>query len=338
MKTVIRMLLVATALAVLSACSTFSDTGRDEYARSQGKDPAASADEASPSEKPEPPYDVRPLLKPAKKYFGVAADGAPAKMTAIESFAKSAGKKPNLVEFYSAWGDRYESRLVQNSWDYGALSFIAWEPFKVSLKEIAAGKEDAYLRDYASSVKELNLPVAISFAHEMNGFWYEWGTKKATAKEFVAAWKHVHDVFDEVGATQVIWVWSPNIITPMPKVKLEPYWPGDGYVDWVGVIGYYAATGPSTYATLFEPTMAQIRGFTKKPFIIAETAAQAGERKPTDIKDLFRGTAQRDDVIGFVWFNFDKETDWRIESGPLSKKTFREQSVNGAFGFDVAKP
>ncbi|NEB78094.1 beta-mannanase [Streptomyces sp. SID14478] len=338
MRTAIRLLLVVTVLAVVSACSTFSDKGRDEYARGQGKDPAASADVSSPAPKPEPPYDVRPLLHPGKKYFGVAADGAPAKMSTIESFAASAGKKPNLVEFYSAWGDRFESRLVQNAWDYGAMSFIAWEPFKVSLKDVAGGKEDTYLREYASSVKELNLPVALSFAHEMNGFWYDWGTKKASAKDFVAAWKHIHDVFDEEGATQVIWVWSPNVITPMPKVQLKPYWPGDDYVDWVGIIGYYAATGPSTYQTLYGPTMTQISGFTKKPFIIAETAAQAGERKPADIKDLFRGTARRDDVIGFVWFNFDKETDWRIESGPLSKKTFREQSQDDRFGFDVTKP
>jgi hypothetical protein len=84
--------------------------------------------------------------------------------------------------------------------------------------------------------------------------------------------------------------------------------------------------------------MTQIRAFTKKPFIIAETAAQAGERKPADIKSLFQGTAERDDVLGFVWFNFDKETDWRINSGPLSEKTFKEQAANPDFGFDVTKP
>ena len=111
----------------------------------------------------------------------------------------------------------------------------------------------------------------------------------------------------------------------MPKVKLKPYWPGNDYIDWVGVIGYYAAYGPYTYKSLYGPTMTQIRPFTKKPFIIAETAAQAGDRNPADIKSVFQGTAKPDDVIGFVWFNFDKETDWRIDGGPLCRRPSRSR-------------
>jgi hypothetical protein len=324
--------------ALLTGCTTFSDKGREDYERAQGKDPVAGETAGAPSEKPEPPYDVRPLLAPKKKYLGVAAEGAPASLKNVESFAKGAGKKPNLIEFYSAWGDRYETRLVRNAWDYGSLAFIAWEPFDATPKEIAAGKDDAYIREYARSVKELNLPVAISFGHEMNAFWYPWGTKNATAAQFVAAFRHIHDVFAQEGATQVIWVWSPNVVNPVPKAKLKPYWPGEDYVDWVGVIGYYASTGPHTYSTLYGPTFDQIRAFTKKPVIIAETAAEAGERKPADITDLFKGTAAHDDVIGFVWFNFDKEADWRISSGPLSEQTFRRQAADDRFGFDVTKP
>ncbi|MFC9639170.1 glycoside hydrolase family 26 protein [Streptomyces mirabilis] len=329
---------VLLAGALLAGCSTFSEQGRDDYRRAQGEaaDPGESA--ATETAKPEPPYDVRPLLKPAKKYLGLAAEGAPADMKNVDAFAKSAGKKPNLIEFYSAWGDRYEAAAVQHARDYKALPFIAWEPFDKTLGQIASGADDAYIRGYARSVKELNLPVAISFAHEMNAFWYPWGTKKATAAQFVAAYRHVHDLFDQEGATQVIWVWSPNVINPVPTVRLKPYWPGEEYVDWVGVIGYYAHTGPSTFSTLYGPTTTQIRAFTKKPVIIAETAAEAGQRKPADITDLFKGTAAHDDVIGFVWFNFDKEADWRITSGPATTRTFREQAAASRFGFDVTKP
>ncbi|NGN68866.1 beta-mannanase [Streptomyces sp. A7024] len=332
----LRTAVAALLLCLLaSSCTTFSSEGRDRYHRTDGK-PSASGKE-SESAKPELPYDIRPLLKPEKKYLGMSADGAPASLKPVKDFAAKGGKRPNLVEFYSAWGDQYETKLVQNAWDYGALSFIAWEPMKTSLAKIAAGKSDKYIREYAQSVKELNLPVAINFAHEMNGFWYPWGTKHATAKQFTAAWKHIHGIFEEEGATQVIWVWSPNVTHPMPQVRLEPYWPGDTYVDWVGVIGYYAAGGPHTYRSLYGPTMAQIRGFTKKPFIIAETASQAGQRKPADITDLFTGTAARDDVIGFVWFNYDKETDWRITSGPASQATFRKHARDPRYGFDVTK-
>ncbi|MEV0847854.1 glycosyl hydrolase [Streptomyces sp. NPDC049954] len=332
--------LLAGALLSATGCGVFSDSGRDQYERAQGE-PDGSASKKSASAAPEKsvlPYDVRPLLKPDKKYFGVALDGAPASVKPLDKFAGQAGKKPNLVEFYSAWGDQYETRLAVNAWDYGALPFVAWEPFKRSLKQIGAGKDDTYIREYARSVKELNQPVAISFAHEMNGGWYPWGTKKATPQEFVKAWKHVHDVFADEGATQVIWVWSPNVVNPVPDVKLRPYWPGDAYVDWVGVVGYYATGGPSTFNALYGPTMDQVRAFTRRPFLIAETASEAGERKPADIKDLFQGVLARKDVLGHVWFDFDKEADWRIASGPAAERAYQDQARDPGYGFDVKKP
>jgi beta-mannanase len=55
-------------------------------------------------------------------------------------------------------------------------------------------------------VRTLNLPIAVSFGHEMNGNWYPWGTAHTTAAQFVAAWRHIHDLFARVGATNVIWV------------------------------------------------------------------------------------------------------------------------------------
>lgn len=328
------------ATLLLAGCATFSAKGRAEYAHARGTAAAGPSLAAAGPAATEPPYDVRPLLRPSggKKFLGVAAKGAPAAMTNIERFARTAGKKPDLIEFYSAWGDRYEARSVSNSWRYGALAYIAWEPFDKSLEAIASGQDDTYLRGYARSVKELNLPVAISFAHEMNGFWYPWGTRKSTAAQFVAAYRHVHDVFQREGATQVIWVWSPNIVNPMPDVRLKAYWPGDDYVDWVGVIGYYAQHGPAAFDALYGPTLDQVRAFTGRPLIIAETAAEAGRRKPADITDLFRGVAAHDDVLGFVWFDFDKEADWRVNSGPASAETFRQNAADPRFGFDVTKP
>ena len=44
-------------------------------------------------------------------------------------------------------------------------------------------------------------PVALSFGHEMNGDWYPWGTKQTTAASFVAAWRHIYDLFAKAGAT-----------------------------------------------------------------------------------------------------------------------------------------
>ncbi|WP_199550101.1 glycoside hydrolase family 26 protein [Streptomyces sp. N35] len=279
-------------------------------------------------------YNIKPLLHPDKKYLGMAADGIPGSLKPVDEFSKAAGKNPNLVGYFVAWNTPFNSAEAKDIWAKGALPFMNWEPFDASLSSIAAGKSDAYIRDYAKNVRKLDVPIAMTFGHEMNGNWYPWGSGKASAKDFVAAWKHVHDLFKDEGASNVIWTWSANITLPVPDVKLKPYWPGDDYVDWVGVVGYYVKNGPSTFKSLYGSTMDEIRTFTQKPFLIPETGSEPGSRKASDINSLFQGVASRDDVLGFIWFNINKESNWRIDSGPQAEKTFRTNAADDAFGFN----
>lgn len=284
------------------------------------------------------PYDIRPLLAPRRKYLGVALDGSPTQDAPVRDFARDGGKEPNLREYYAKWGDPFLAFNNHAVWDRGQLPFLVWEPFSSTSAQIAAGKDDAYIRDFAGAVRDYNRPLALSFGHEMNGGWYPWGSTKTGAADFARAWRHIHDLFTDEGAANVIWVWSPNVINPVPTVRLRPYYPGDAYVDWIGVVGYYAHTGPTTFDTVFGPTLAQIRRFSRKPFLVAETAVQAGTRKPAETADLFRGVAARDDMLGLVWFNIKKEADWRIDSGPASLAAFRRAAADDSFGFDVRKP
>jgi mannan endo-1,4-beta-mannosidase len=293
---------------------------------------------ADPSEEAFVPFDVRPLLTPTRKYFGAALNGAPASLHPVEEFTTKAGKQPNMLLFYTAWGDQFNARAVRNARVIGALPLMEWEPFEFSMSDIADGMSDDYIREFATDVRTLNLPIAISLAHEMNGFWYPWGTRKTSPADFVRAWRHVHNIFLEVGATNVIWTWSPNVINPMPHVPLEPLYPGNTYVDWIGVIGYYEIGGANSFSTLFGPTKTAVRKFTSKPILIVETGAEDSWRKRKDIADLFRGVAASRDIIGFNWFNFDKRADWRIDSDPSALAQFRKYANNDLFGFDVNHP
>jgi hypothetical protein len=291
------------------------------------------------------PFDIQPYLHPKKKYLGVALPGIVGSSAPLADFTTQIGKAPNQVEFYSAWGDQFEAATVESNWKQGAMSNIALEPNKTSdIADIISGKDDSYIKQYASAVRHLNLPVAISFGHEMNGNWRPWGRQAITPAVFVAAWKHIHDLFMATGATTVIWVWSPNQIGIIsPPNPLKNYWPGDKYVDWVGAIGYYGQNQKYTFNSLFGPTLDEIRGFTKKPFYISETAAPPGTRKPTEIDNLFTTVAARKDVIGFNWFNYYKagvkdETNWKVDSGPLSLAAFRSAVKNPLFGFNIEHP
>ncbi|PKK12727.1 glycoside hydrolase family 26 protein [Thermomonospora sp. CIF 1] len=283
------------------------------------------------------PYDIRPLLKPRKKYIGVAIDGVSRSIAPVAAFNRGIGKKVNMVTIYAAVSDHFDSRGARRIWRAGAIPLIMWEPFSPSLATIARGAIDDHLRQFATAVRALNIPVAISFGHEMNGFWYPWGTRKNSPADFVRAWRHIHRVFSETGTTNVIWVWNPNVINPVPRVALRPYYPGDSYVDWIGLIGYYTLTGAHTFTTLFGPTMRQVRRFSDKPFIITETASQPGPRRVRDVADLLKGVASSRDVIGFIWFNYRKRADWRLPARSPELLTFRRYVAADIFGFDPTR-
>jgi hypothetical protein len=303
----------------------------------QGPRGDAAGPQQGRSQPPPVPFDVRPLLQPQRKYLGAAIDGAPRSLAPVQQFAQSIGKQPNLLEFYVGWGGQFDAQGVRNARAAGALPLMVWEPFAPSVKAIADGATDGYARSFATAVRTLNLPVAISFGHEMNGHWYPWGTRETDPGDFVRAWRRVHDLFLDVGATNVIWVWSPNVVNPVPRVALQPLYPGDAYVDWIGVVGYYTDSGASSFPTLFGPTTAALRRFTRKPILIAETAAQPGPRKSRDVADLFSGVAASPDVVGFVWFDIVKRADWRVASDPAALAAFRRAAASSLFGFDVKR-
>jgi mannan endo-1,4-beta-mannosidase len=303
---------VAALAAVLAGCGAFAPIGQStSRGTGAGATPAAQA----PAR---PPYNMSALLDPAQgKFLGVEANGAPQSLGPVAAFA-AAARRPNLIGQYVAWGTSFDAQAAARAWSYGALYYMAWEPYGTSIAAIAAGHSNAYVTKFAAAVRALNVPVAISFGHEMNGNWYPWGTTGTTPAEFVAAWRLIHGLFTGVGASNVIWVWNPNDIFPVPQIQLQPYWPGNAYVNWVGITGYFSPGGPQSFATLFDPTMREIRQFTSEPFIIAETAVQTAADEVSSVNSLVRGVIRHRDVLGFIWFNYDKAgVDWRVQSRPV---------------------
>jgi hypothetical protein len=321
-----------TAIVCVSGCVSTGE--KPVGAGGDAAQPAATLPGGGKLYAPTQPYNVTPLLHPEKKYFGATFDGVPKDLGPVQSYASQVGRTPTMLEYYLGWGDAPQADQTRAVWENGQLPYIAWEPHKATLAQIASGSEDPYIVDTARTLRAINVPVAISFAHEMNGAWYPWGTKDATAAQFVKAWRHVHDVFQDEGVSTVIWVWSPNVINPVPQVALKPYYPGDGYVDWIGVVGYYARTGAQDFQSLFGPTFRQIRTFTQRPFLLAETGSQPNPRKSAQITELLKTVAGRRDIVGFIWFNLNKETDWRVDSSPGTLAAFRAAARDHRYDLD----
>jgi hypothetical protein len=271
-------------------------------------------------------------------YFGLSSPQAPWSRTEITSLSGQAGARPGMLEYFVNWTEEFRPQAVVASYAQGCVPVISWEPWAglqagtsqpaYSLARITSGAYDGYIARFATAVRDQRWPVVIRLAHEMNGTWYPWAESMSgnQAGQYAQMWRHVHDIFARVGATNVIWLWSPNIVRPVPDVQLHPLYPGDDYVDWIGMVGYQA-TEETTAAETFDLTVKKIRGFTQKPVLITETGAAPGPNQAAWTANLFDWLAGRHDVVGFIWFEYDKADtgtkDWRFTTVPDTLHAFQ---------------
>jgi len=254
--------------------------------------------------------------KHSVRYLGVYEPDAPVSYSEVNQFAREISWQPNLVSYYSSWLEPFSTSFATSAAKHGAVTLVQLDPENVSLEGIAHGRYDAYLRSYAAAVKAFHGEVVLSFGHEMNGNWYSWGREHTSPGVFVAAWRRVVNEFRIVGARNVIWLWTVNIINTQPFIPAPgPWWPGKAYVDWVGIDGYYYS--PSwNFASLFGPTIVAVRSLTRDPILIAETGASNAAGQAAKITDLFQGI-QSYGLLGFVWFDVNdvkQALDWRLDS------------------------
>jgi len=237
-------------------------------------------------------------------YLGVYAAGVPASYAGLTSFTSATGAKPDVAMYYSGWFVPFPVRFAATAANNGAAPLVQMDPDNVSVAEIASGRYDGYLSAYAEAVRAYRHPVIMSFGHEMNGDWYPWGYRHASPAVFVAAWRHVVKLFRVLGAQNVTWLWTVNVINNTQRGKIPSpgqWWPGGSYVNWVGIDGYYLK--PSwRFAPLFGPTIGAVRALTRDPILIAETGAVPAAGQPARIADLFAGIHSYG-LLGFVWFN-----------------------------------
>jgi len=312
-----------------SATGTASPTGT--------RTPASPAPSPAPRTRSiRPAVDVTRLIRPERDYLGIAMDEAHKDPRQIDSFARRVGIRPNLITIYQGFGDDFAAESVEHIYRVGALPLVRWEPFAAPLADIAAGRHDRYVRSYARAVRRLNVPVAMTFAHEMNGFWYPWDAHHVTSSDYIAAWRRIHDIFRAEGATNVIWCWAPNVISGGPGVELIDWYPGDAHVDWIGIDGYFVAGGPNSYETLFGPTIREVNAFTDRPFLIVETGVEAGWlQRHRVLKSLLRGVAADDRMIGFVYFNQSGSRQWQLTGDPTALAILAEEAKRLRYGFTV---
>lgn len=287
---------------------------------------------------------------PGKKFIGIMTTDGAYNFTDLDNFTKAVKHQPEVYEFSQGWAVNQFSRNVINAVARrGMLPMISWEPWNYRkeskldssrgdqpayrLSNIIDGGYDSYIRSWAEGVKSLGYPVAIRFAHEMNGFWYPWGVLANGNKigQYVQAWRHVHDIFTQAGATNVIWVWAPNVIWDN-STDLARLYPGDNYVTWIGLSGYYGTPGTQDFTTFdatFDRTIAELRTFTRKPLVITETAAtNTGGLMARWVTQMFHQLPAHRNLIGIIWYEGFNVVDWRVADDPAAATAFAAGFAN----------
>ena len=265
--------------------------------------------------------------------------------TDLADFDKAVKYRASLRMLFLRWGSSIIPRKpIINDAKLGAEAVIELQPVHLSMIQVASGTDDQWLLDtLAPNLAAVGDPVTISFAPEMNGQWYPWGTTKTTPANYVLAWRHIHDVLAASPAGKLItWLWQPSAIhfsTPSPL----PFWPGSKYVNEIGLDGYYVLPN-DTFDVIFKQTIKLMRTVSNAPILVGETAvgATTGHLGP-DIRNLFAGIREYH-LLGLVWFNIAQHggkyhQDWRLQDHPVGLRAFINQlAVVGHAGIPAFAP
>lgn len=301
----------AVGIALVSSCAAVRSAA-GEVPR-----PAATATSTTPVH--------ASLPTKAASYLGAYEKGNPRNYSGMRTFARTAGRAPNIALYYSGWGQGFESSFATTAWSNGSVVDVDMDPTDVSLRSIASGHYDIYLKNFAAHVRAFRHPVIISFGHEMNGKWYSWGWTHTSPKVFVRAWRHIVTVFRGVGADNVTWLWTVNWIT-LDEGPIRDWWPGSSYVTWTAIDGYYYITS-DTFQNKFGRTIRTIRKLGKKPILIGETAIGPVAGQAAKIPDLFNGI-RKYGMLGFIWYDKARrgsiyKQNWRLEGHHSAEVAFR---------------
>ncbi len=162
-------------------------------------------------------------LPPASaSYLGVFTKGLPNSYAGVTAFTNATGARPDVLMYYSGWYMPFPTGFATTAASNGAVPLVQMDPDKVSIAAIASGKYDGYLSEYAEAVRAYRHPVILSFGHEMNGPWYSWGYTQTSPAVFVAAWRHIVTLFRALGAKNVTWLWTVNIINDTQHGTIPP--------------------------------------------------------------------------------------------------------------------
>ena len=240
---------------------------------------------------------------------------------------------PNHGGVHSSWLDevvRDEDRTLVLFWEASDYVIGGTNQPDYSYRAIIRGDHDAYITRFAHHLRTYGGPVILIPFSEMNGDWSPWsGTLNGnTPDEMIAAYRHLHGFFNDVPNVSFGWAVNSRSYPNTPENSITKYYPGDEYVDYVGVDGFNFGNPWESFSTIFSDSLETLAQYNKPTFLFSFGSAP-GPQKSAWLDDaLNEQLPNYPHVTGMIYFNQDKERNWLLWSDQETLQVWRNYVRN----------
>lgn len=294
----------------------------------------------------------------------------------IEKFEREAGFLPAIYTI----GCKLIKRSQQNTGfpikeasylaQKGIIPFVTYdlcarhgfsESSNYHMDEILEGFADGHIRKFASTARQYGRNYGGFFIRILDEInlckWWRWSGRGdyCSREKLKKVWIHVWKIFEEEGANEfATWVWHANVedfLTENFARNANEFYPGDEYVDWIGISGWnYAKTQSWSRWEWFEEVFRE--GYTvmrkthpTKPLLINEMGSCGNDGKDKWTKNAFETIKKSyPGIKGVLWcsvvwsLGIAKNCDGRIDTSSRAFTAFIHGASDRFFLKSVGKP
>lgn len=256
---------------------------------------------------------------------------------AASKFESLVGKKMDIQAIFTHWGNEkdFPSQYTAGVREEGKTLLIFWEAMdynstelndsRFSYDAILRGDWDSYFEEFSAGAKNYKGPIILIPFEEMNCDGTPWAgalNNNSPAKH-ILAYRHIHKFFREAKNVKFGWTVNNDSIPDTPENQIENYYPGDEYVDYAGVNGFNFGNPWQSFDEVFEKPLKKLSIYNKPIFIFSMASAQGPKKADWIREGLGLRIKLYPNIIGWIWFNEDKERAWQVNSDNASLESFK---------------
>lgn len=277
----------------------------------------------------------------AKQRFGIFEYSTTTNLSALKYLESRVDYKFPVIVRYHTFDEKLPLRELQEAASDNKVveltlqGFNAGKDNRTLTYDVLNGNYDSYLTEYAKTLKNFGKPVLFRFDNEMNGDWCPYSSffTALDTKLYQDMWKHVYKIFEREGANQnVLWLWNPHDRS-FPNFAWNDYlnyYPGDEYVDVVGLTGYntgnfYPGEVWRSFDQVYGPIYNDYSSIFLKPMMITEFGSSVyGGDKNTWVNQMFASMKNYPKIKIAVWWN---GIDWDVNKKPARVYKFDNDQI-----------